>query len=90
MLVSDGMFTGVVIRDVSDTLQTADERMLDRGIGSLIVTRAGIPFDIVTETDASIAGASTGRALANIPLDRVVAIRWSRRRPQSRSGKPST
>lgn len=73
MLVSDVMVTDVVTCDVSNTLKTAVEQMLDRGIGSLIVTRAGEPFGIVTETDALIAGTATDRAFADIPLNRVVS-----------------
>lgn len=73
MLVSDVMVTDVVTCDLSITLQTAVERMLDRGIGSLIVTKAGEPFGIVTETDALIAGAATDRVFADIPINRVVS-----------------
>lgn len=68
MLVKDVMTTDVVTCDVDATLQTAVERMLEHDIGSVIVTREGDPFGILTETDALHAGAVTERPFPEIPV----------------------
>lgn len=71
MLVQDIMTTDIVTCDVNVSLQTAAERMLAKGVGSVIVTRDGDPAGILTETDALRAGAATERPFSEIPIEKI-------------------
>ena len=71
MLVKDVMSTDIVSCEVDATLQTAVERMLRNEVGSVIVTREGDPYGILTETDALHAGAVTERPFPDIPVKKV-------------------
>ncbi|WP_136716954.1 CBS domain-containing protein [Halorientalis salina] len=73
MRVKDIMSTDIVTCDVGATLQTAVERMLTNDVGSVIVTRDGDPFGILTQTDALHAGAVTERPFPEIPVERVAS-----------------
>ncbi len=73
MLVRDVMVSPVVSIPADATLEDAVKRMLDRGTGSVIVTKNGTPAGIVTETDAMTAGCLTDRPFARIALERVAS-----------------
>jgi len=73
MLVEELMETDVVTSDFEGSLQTAAVRMLEHGVGSVIVVRDGNPYGIVTETDALHAGAATKRPFVDIRLARVAS-----------------
>jgi CBS domain-containing protein len=73
VLVDSLMQTEVVTCALDASLQTAAVRMLDRGVGSVIVLRDGDPYGIVTETDALHAGAATERPFVEIPIERAVS-----------------
>ncbi|UIP01383.1 CBS domain-containing protein (plasmid) [Halobaculum sp. CBA1158] len=68
MLVREVMTREVVTCDADETIATAAKRMLDEGIGSVLVTTGGDPVAIVTETDVLRAGAITGEPLGEIPI----------------------
>lgn len=63
----------VVTCPVEATLTHAVESMLDRRVGSVIVTRDGDPTGIVTETDAMHAGAVTDRPFDDIAVHEVMS-----------------
>ncbi|MFB6102430.1 MAG: CBS domain-containing protein [Haloplanus sp.] len=73
MLVEDLMVTELVTCERDASLQTAAERMLERGVGSVIVLRGGNPYGIVTETDALQAGATTKRPFVDVSVERAVS-----------------
>jgi len=73
MRVKDIMTTDIVTCDVEASLQVAAKRMLTNGVGSVIVTRDGDPFGILTETDALHAGAVTERPFPEIPVRKVAS-----------------
>lgn len=73
MLVEEIMTTEIVTCDLDASLRIAAERMVARGIGSVIVVRDGDPFGIVTETDALRAGAATDRPFGEIDVREVVS-----------------
>lgn len=73
MLVEEIMTTELVTCDIDASLRTAAERMLEHGIGSVIVVRDGDPFGIATETDALQAGAVTDRPFGEIDLREAVS-----------------
>lgn len=67
MLVRELMSTDVVTVHRDASLQAAVERLLEAGVGSVIVVDDdGYPVGIVTETDALRAAAGTGAPLAAI------------------------
>lgn len=68
MLVSEVMTEDVVTIEMAHTLGDAVERMLEFGIGSVIVTRDGDPAGIVTETDVLISGHESGEPLDAISI----------------------
>lgn len=73
MLVEDLMVRELVTCDVDGSLQDAAELMLRHQVGSVIVTRDGDPFGIVTETDMLEAGATTRHPFDELPLEEVVS-----------------
>ena len=73
MLVEELATREVVTCDAEASLLPAVERMLDAGVGSVIVTRGGDPLAICTETDVLGATAATGRPLDDIPIRRVAS-----------------
>jgi CBS domain-containing protein len=73
VLVEDVMTEEVVTCSFGASLQTAAERMLSAGVGSVVVRRAGDPVGIVTETDALHAGAATGEPFTEIPVSEVLS-----------------
>ena len=73
MLVRDHMTREVVTCDAGVTVRDAAERMLDTGIGSVLITKDGTPLAILTETDIVRAGVVTGRALDDIPVDKAAS-----------------
>lgn len=73
MLVEDLMTTDIVTCDVDSSLQTAAVRMLEHGVGSVVITSEGSPFGIVTETDALHAGAATDRPFGDIAVEEVLS-----------------
>lgn len=73
MLVRDLMTREVVTCDAGATVRDAAERMLDAGIGSVLITKDGTPLAILTETDIVRAGVVTGRALDDIPVDKAAS-----------------
>ncbi|MDG5776319.1 CBS domain-containing protein [Haloarculaceae archaeon H-GB2-1] len=73
MHVRDIMITDVVSCSVAEPLQTAVGKMLDAGVGSVIVTREGNPTGIVTETDVLWEGYDTGRCFENISVEEAMS-----------------
>ncbi len=71
MLAEDLMSTDVVTVDHAATLDDAVERLVENGVGSVVVVKSGYPAGIVTETDALEAALSTGRRLSAIPVEDV-------------------
>lgn len=69
MLVRDVMSTELVTCDVDATLEDVAERMLERRVGSVIVTRADDPAGIVTETDLIRASYDAGAPVGDIPVE---------------------
>lgn len=69
MLVRELMTTDVVTVPADATLAAAVERLLDHGVGSVVVVdEDGVPGGIVTETDALSAALETGRPLDEITV----------------------
>lgn len=73
MLVEDIMSTDLVTCPVEESLQAGVERMLKRGVGSVIVVSDETPVGIVTETDSLHAGAVTERPFTEIPIRKVMS-----------------
>jgi CBS domain-containing protein len=71
MLVQEVMTEEVVTCPVNAALDEAAERMVESGVGSVIVTADGNPTGIVTETDALRAGAVADRPFSEIDLRKV-------------------
>ncbi|MFB6069910.1 MAG: CBS domain-containing protein [Halanaeroarchaeum sp.] len=69
MLVRDLMSESVVAVDASAQLRDAVLAMLREGVGSVIVRRDGAPTGIITETDALMSAAETGRPLADVAVE---------------------
>lgn len=69
MLVAEVMTANVVTVDVDRTVADAAGRMLEFGIGSVVVSRDGDPVGILTETDVVTAGYDSGRPLGAIPIE---------------------
>lgn len=68
MLVSELMSTDVVTVDRESSLADAVERLVEHGVGSVVVVESGNPVGLVTETDALEAALETGRSLDAIPV----------------------
>ncbi|MEZ3144247.1 CBS domain-containing protein [Halobaculum sp. MBLA0143] len=73
MQVRDLMTEAVVTCPADASLETAAEEMIERRVGSVIVTDDGDPTGILTETDAMHAGAVTDRPFAGIELREVAS-----------------
>lgn len=71
MQVSELMSTAVVTVDVDATLSVAADRLLDAGVGSVIVVADGDPLGILTESDVLRAARDTGLPLADIDVREV-------------------
>jgi citrate synthase len=66
--VADLMTADVLTASPSDTMATACEHMLERGVGSVVVVRDGSPVGILTERDllrVAAAGADANTALVS-------------------------
>lgn len=68
MLVREVMSSPVVSVPIGATLEDAVERMLEHGVGSLVVTEGGESVGILTTTDVLIAGHETGQPLADVTV----------------------
>jgi len=69
MQVRELMSTAVVTVDVEGTLADAADKLLDAGVGSVVVVDAdGNPVGILTESDVLEAARDTGRALRAIDV----------------------
>jgi CBS domain-containing protein len=68
MRVEDAMTTAVVSVPAEASLHEAADRMLARGVGSVVVTRDGNPAGILTEHDFVAAGHEYDRPFAEIPV----------------------
>lgn len=73
MLVRDLMSTDLVTAPADASLREAVGRMLEGGVGSVIVLNEGEPAGMVTETDALLAGYRTDRPLGSIPVRSVMS-----------------
>jgi CBS domain-containing protein len=73
MLVRDLMTREVVTCDAGKPVHTAAARMLDAGVGSVLITKDGTPLAILTETDVLRAGVITGRPLDDVPVDKAAS-----------------
>ena len=69
MLVCEAMTGDVVTVAVDGTVADAAGPMLEFDVGSVVVTRGGNPYGIVTETDVIAAAHETGRPIDAIPLE---------------------
>jgi len=68
MQVHDLMSTDVVTVTVDATVATATDRLLDAGVGSVIVVEDGNPVGILTESDVLRAARDTGSPLGDIEV----------------------
>ena len=68
MLVREAMSTELVTVPLAASVHEAVKRMLQAGVGSVIVTHESDPVGILTETDALIAGYRTARSFEEIPV----------------------
>jgi len=73
MLVSEGMSTELVTCPVGAPLQDGVGKMVERRVGSVVITDEGAPVGIVTETDALYAGYVTERPFTEIPIEKVAS-----------------
>jgi CBS domain-containing protein len=73
MLVAEIMVEDVVVCDPDTTLRTAGKRMLDRGAGSVVVVRDGVPVGILTETDTVRVGVVTDRSFDDVAVSEVAS-----------------
>lgn len=73
MLVEDVMSTNLVTCGVDATLREGAHRMLEHGVGSVIVCEDGIHRGIVTETDALAAGYVADAPFSEIPIRKVMS-----------------
>jgi CBS domain-containing protein len=71
MLVRDVMSKDVVTCGPDASLRTAGRRMLDAGVGSVVVVDDGVPMGILTETDALRAGVLTDRPFDDVAIREV-------------------
>lgn len=71
MQVRELMSTEVVTVGVDATLADAADRLLDAGVGSVIVVEDGEPLGILTESDVLGAARETGNALPEIAVREV-------------------
>lgn len=68
MQVRELMSTSVVTVDVEGTVADAVDRLLDAGVGSVIVVEDGDPVGILTESDVLQSARDTGRPLGEIDI----------------------
>jgi len=68
MQVHELMSTDVVTVTVDATVATATDRLLDAGVGSVIVVEDGNPVGILTESDVLRAARDTGSPLGDIEV----------------------
>ncbi|PSP82905.1 signal transduction protein [Halobacteriales archaeon QS_6_64_34] len=68
MQVRDIMSTDVITVGADATLADATTRLLDAGVGSVMVVEDGEPVGILTESDILQAARETGRALGEIEV----------------------
>lgn len=73
MLVEDVMTRDVVTCDLEASVAAAARLMVEGDIGSVIVTRHGDPFGIVTETDLVRAGVLTDRPFSAVTVEDIVS-----------------
>jgi CBS domain-containing protein len=73
MLVAEIMSTDLVTCPPGTSLQTAAGRLLENGVGSVIVEDEDQPVGIVTETDLIHAGYVTERPFTEIPTRKVMS-----------------
>lgn len=71
MQIHEIMSTDVVTVADDATVADAVDRLLDSGVGSVIVVDDGTPVGIVTESDALRVARDTGKPLADIGVDEV-------------------
>ncbi|MFC6757966.1 MULTISPECIES: CBS domain-containing protein [Haloarcula] len=71
MQVRELMSTEVVTVGLEATLADAADRLLNAGVGSVIVVEDGEPVGIVTESDVLRAARDTGNALRDIDVREV-------------------
>lgn len=71
MQVRDIMSTDVVTVPAGTTVADAVDRLLDNGVGSVIVVDDETPVGIVTESDALRVALDTGKALGDIGIREV-------------------
>jgi CBS domain-containing protein len=71
MQVRDIMSTDVVTVGADATVADAVDRLLDNGVGSVIVVEDGTPAGIVTESDALCIARETGKPLSAISVREV-------------------
>ena len=68
MRVADVMTEGVLTVDAETSLRVAAGRMVEAGVGSLVVTSSGNPEGILTETDFVRAGHEHDRPFSEVPV----------------------
>lgn len=68
MLVRDVMSTNVVTVDANASVRDAVGRMLEAGIGSVVVTKEDNPAGILTKVDVLRIGHEHDRPLSEIPV----------------------
>lgn len=73
MLVSDVMTPDVVTVTVDRSSRDAVQRMMDHGIGSVVVEREGDPTGIVTRSDVLQVALQSGEPLSAIPIEDVMS-----------------
>lgn len=84
MLVEEVMSTELVTCEIGNSLRQVARRLLENDVGSVIVTNAGQPRGIVTESDVIRAGYLTEHPFSDIPVQKVMSAPFVRIRP----GKP--
>lgn len=73
MTVRDAMSRDLVTVSIEDTVEEAAKRMLNRTVGSVLVTSGDNPTGILTETDIIAAGVQFGRPFDDIPVSRAMS-----------------
>ena len=66
MLVRELMTTDLVTAPVEADMRTVAKRMLDRRVGSVIITNDGTPTGIITESDALLVGYTTDKRFSAV------------------------
>lgn len=69
MLVSEVMSSPVLTVPIEATLERAVGRMLEHGVGSLVVTEGEECVGILTATDVLVTGHETGKPLAEVGVE---------------------